>query len=199
MVAHVAGDEVAVHQGPDGPVLARLPARTRHGQSTAFLVYGRGSGGAAGWLEVQLASRPNGSRGWVRRDDVDLYITDWLVAVDLSQRHLLAWEGDRLVLSVPVTVGAPATPTPTGTAFVTDVIRTPDPDGPYGPFVLGLSLHSEVLEQFAGGDGQIGLHGTDEPALGGTAASHGCVRLANGDLLRLAGAVPLGTPVLITP
>lgn len=46
------------------------------------------------------------------------------------------------------------------------------------------------------GDG-YGLHGTDEPASIGRAASHGCVRLRNEDIETLYRIVPVGTVVYI--
>jgi lipoprotein-anchoring transpeptidase ErfK/SrfK len=46
------------------------------------------------------------------------------------------------------------------------------------------------------GDG-YGIHGTDEPATIGTAASHGCVRLRNEDIETLFRIVPIGTVVYI--
>jgi L,D-transpeptidase catalytic domain len=46
------------------------------------------------------------------------------------------------------------------------------------------------------GDG-YGIHGTDDPASIGKAASHGCVRLRNEDIARLYDMVPLGTAVYI--
>lgn len=46
------------------------------------------------------------------------------------------------------------------------------------------------------GDG-YGIHGTNDPASIGHAASHGCVRLRNEDIERLYDMVPVGTPVYI--
>jgi hypothetical protein len=46
------------------------------------------------------------------------------------------------------------------------------------------------------GDG-YGIHGTDEPATIGSAASHGCVRLRNEDIETLFRIVPVGTVVYI--
>ena len=46
------------------------------------------------------------------------------------------------------------------------------------------------------GDG-YGIHGTDEPATIGSAASHGCVRLRNEDIETLFRIVPIGTVVYI--
>ena len=48
-----------------------------------------------------------------------------------------------------------------------------------------------------GGDGQIGIHGTNQPASIGNAVSHGCVRVPNEIITQLAHNLPLGTPVTI--
>ena len=55
----------------------------------------------------------------------------------------------------------------------------PNPGGPYGTYAFGLSGRSNVLTEFAGGDGQIAIHGTNQPQLVGTASSHGCIRVTN--------------------
>ena len=51
--------------------------------------------------------------------------------------------------------------------------------------------------EFAGGDGQVGLHGTADPSSIGNAASNGCVRLPNEVVVALEALLPLGTPVTI--
>jgi len=43
-----------------------------------------------------------------------------------------------------------------------------------------------------------GLHGTPEPGTVGHAMSHGCVRLTNWDVSRIAAMVRKGTPVIFT-
>jgi hypothetical protein len=80
---------------------------------------------------------------------------------------------------------------------VTDKLDTGDDGGAYGPYALGLSAHSDTLSEFGGGNGQIGLHGTNDPATLGDAVSHGCVRLPNDVIAELAYELPLGTPVEI--
>ena len=67
----------------------------------------------------------------------------------------------------------------------------------YGVFAIGLSGHSNVLQTFAGGDGQIAVHGTDDTGTIGQSVSHGCVRVDNDVILKLS-TLPLGTPVVIT-
>ena len=70
--------------------------------------------------------------------------------------------------------------------------------------MLPLTAHSEVLKTYDGGDGRVALHGRGGASLSaplGSAASHGCVRLANDDIARLVrriGRAGLpGTPVRI--
>jgi lipoprotein-anchoring transpeptidase ErfK/SrfK len=75
----------------------------------------------------------------------------------------------------------------------------PTANGPYGPYAYGLSGFSNVLTSFGSGDGVIGIHGTNEPWLIGKDVSHGCIRMRNDDIERLAQFLPLGTPVEIRP
>jgi lipoprotein-anchoring transpeptidase ErfK/SrfK len=92
-------------------------------------------------------------------------------------------------------VGAQATPTPTGSFYIRDKLtryRSPF----YGPIAFGTSATSRVLTDWPAG-GFIGIHGTNAPSLIPGRISHGCIRLRNGDLLRLARLLPVGTPVVI--
>jgi lipoprotein-anchoring transpeptidase ErfK/SrfK len=97
-----------------------------------------------------------------------------------------------------VAIGTGATPTPLGRFYIIELLQPPDPTGPYGPFAFGLSGFSETLTSFAGGDGVIGIHGTNDPVALGTDVSHGCIRMANDVIETLAGVIPLGTPVAIS-
>ena len=101
------------------------------------------------------------------------------------------------MLRTPIGVGRAVTPTPRGLAYVTQLLKQPDPHGVYGPWAFGLSIYSRVLTSFGGGPGEVGIHGTDEPAGIGRDVSHGCIRLRNRAIERLARIVPLGTPVFI--
>jgi lipoprotein-anchoring transpeptidase ErfK/SrfK len=174
-------------------VVAELPAQTEFGSPRALLVVDR----QPGWVRVQLPVRPNGSTGWVPEDAVDLVAGDHRVEVDLAARRLTVFDGDEVLLETAVAVGAPDAPTPTGTFALIDRLQSPDPAGAYGPFALGLSAHSDTFSEFAGGDGQIGIHGTDDPSSIGQPVSHGCVRVPNDVVTLLATVLPLGTPVTI--
>ena len=65
----------------------------------------------------------------------------------------------------------------------------------YGPLAFGTSAYS-VLSDWPGG-GVIGIHGTDQPGLLPGRPSHGCVRVRNADIRRLARLMPVGTPLTI--
>ena len=104
-----------------------------------------------------------------------------------------------MILRTRAGVGRSVLPTPKGTYFVAELLKQPNPFGPHGPYAFGLSAHSNVLQSFGGGPGQIGIHGTNEPAALGTDVSHGCVRISNAAISKLARLLPLGTPVVIKP
>ena len=67
------------------------------------------------------------------------------------------------------------------------------------PSRIGISGHSDVLFEFAGGPGQLAVHGTNDPSKMGQNISNGCVRVPNDVILKIANTVPLGTPVTIHP
>ena len=90
-------------------------------------------------------------------------------------------------------------PTPGGIYYIKELLQPPSPDGPYGVYAYGLNGFSNVLTSFAGGEGVIGIHGTNQPEALGTDVSSGCIRLHNDAITRLVQEVglPLGTPVEI--
>jgi lipoprotein-anchoring transpeptidase ErfK/SrfK len=155
------------------------------------------------WIHVYLPVRPNGSTGWVRRSDVDLATHDFRIVVELSAHRITVWQGSTIFDQEPVGVGTTDTPTPGGIYYTKELLvpvdsqGRPIPDGPYGPFAYGLSGYSDVLYNFAGGDGVIGIHGTNDPSSLGREASHGCIRMSNDGITKLAKALPIGVPVEI--
>ena len=149
------------------------------------------------WIKVLLPMRPNGSEGWVRAEDVVLASNPYEIEVDLSEFELTAYRNDREVVRARAAIGTGGTPTPTGLFFTTILAKPESPTSPYGKYAYGLSGFSEVLTTFAGGEGQIAIHGTNQPGLIGTQVSHGCVRVDNATITKLARLIPLGTPVRI--
>jgi len=101
------------------------------------------------------------------------------------------------VRSFAAIVGKPSTPTPHGRFFVEESVRMP-PGSPGAPFALALSARSNVLQEFAGGPGQIAMHGVANiGGSPGTAVSHGCVRLTNRRIRWMAARIGSGVPVTI--
>ncbi|HET9654434.1 MAG TPA: L,D-transpeptidase [Kineosporiaceae bacterium] len=148
-------------------------------------------------LRVLLPIRPNESQGWVRVSDVTLSQHDYRIAVSTGGHTLTLYKGGAVVMNVPVGLGTGATPTPGGVFYLKELLRPPNPNGAYGPYAYGLSGYSTVLENFGGGDGELGIHGTDEPASIGKNVSHGCIRMSNDNITKLANMLPLGVPVQI--
>jgi lipoprotein-anchoring transpeptidase ErfK/SrfK len=147
---------------------------------------------------VLLPTRPNLSRGWISASAVRLAFNPYRLEVQLSRHVLTIWRSGKLVQRYPVGVGQRAvTPTPAGLYYITELLKQPDPGGEYGPYAFGISAHSNVLHEFAGGNGEIGIHGTNQPWLVGGDVSHGCIRVRNDVITRLANELPLGTPVRI--
>ncbi len=193
-VAHVRVRRIAVYRSPRAKRASLvLGRRDENGTQRTFLV--RATKGE--WVRVFLPTRPNESQGWVRRRAVRVYTNGYRLVIRLRSHQLRLWRGDRLVARYPVAVGTRSTPTPRGLYYIVELLKPDSPAGSYGPFSFGLSAHSNVLKRFAGGDGRVGLHGTNQPGLIGSNVSHGCIRLRNAAVRRLARILPLGTPVYI--
>ena len=151
------------------------------------------------WLEVYLPIRPNGSTGWVRARDVALTENPFRILVDVSSNRLTVRRGERVVMRERVAVGTSGTPTPTGLFYTRMEVRTDDRRGVYGPYIQVLSAYSEVHFTFNGGNGEVGIHGTNDPSLLGQDVSNGCIRMDNRAITRLTRLAPVGTPVEIRP
>lgn len=116
--------------------------------------------------------------------------------------------GGAVLLYAPVTVGSEHDPLPVGDWKVTGIFDLPtfnyNPDlfwdadpshgkaklaaGPNNPVgVIWIQINKE----------HFGLHGTPEPSQIGRTESHGCIRMTNWDVVRLASLVKVGTPVLL--
>ena len=190
---------VRSRSGGKGDIVAVFPQTLPWGSPTPFLISeARRTETGDTFLKVLLPRRPNGSSGWVRRDQVRIKPVTREVVVDLSSRTASLLEDRRKVRSFRVGVGTAGTPTPTGRFYVTVKLRPPQISAAaYGAWALGLSGYSEVHQSFGTGDGQIALHGTYRPWLLGRPVSNGCVRMDNATITLLAETLPLGTPVTI--
>jgi lipoprotein-anchoring transpeptidase ErfK/SrfK len=149
------------------------------------------------WLRVMLPGRPNGSTGWISARDTRDASTRWRLTIDTSRRSVTVFRSGRVVRRFEAVVGAPSTPTPHGRFFVEETIRLPS-KRVGAPFALALSARSNVLQSFDGGPGQVALHGLGNiGGVLGSAASHGCLRLARRPITWLAGRIGPGVPVTI--
>ncbi|HUP32106.1 MAG TPA: L,D-transpeptidase [Gaiellaceae bacterium] len=151
----------------------------------------------ARWLRVRLPGRPNNSTGWIRKARTTRSQTPWHLVVDLSERRVTVYRSGRAVRSFAAVVGAWRTPTPRGKYFVEEsvLLRSWDVGAPYA---LALSSRSYVLQRFAGGPGQIAIHGVrNVGGRMGTAASHGCVRLDTASVTWLGERIGPGVPVTV--
>jgi hypothetical protein len=189
--------DITVHTEPDGPALTVLHSPAQYSKMPQIFTVIPAPDAPPGWLHVNLRVRPNGATGWIRAADVSLDKHTWSIDINLTEHWATVYAGTDVFVATPVVTGTGVSPTPVGDAFIVEAVWTTQPRGAYGPFIYGLSFHSDVYTEFAGGDGQIGLHGTNQPQLLGSAASHGCVRFPNDVLLRMAEALPMGVPVHI--
>jgi len=192
-IAEALQSSLPVYQKPGGRLLTKLSNPNEWHDPLVMLATAR----SGDWLKVRMPIRPNGSTGWVPASSVRLTWDPYRIVVDVSKHQLTLLNVGRPVMHAPVAVGAKQTPTPYGTFYLTALLQPPDPQGAYGPYAFGLSGYSPVLKSFAGGDGEIGLHGTDDPSSIGHSVTHGCIRVTNKVILTMAGRLPLGTPVIV--
>jgi hypothetical protein len=133
------------------------------------------------WLRVRLPSRPNTAAAWVNADQVLLRRTSWRLVVSRRTRTISVYRDGDLRRRFRVVIGAAPTPTPHGLFSIHGVWRW-NPGAFLGSYILPLTAHSDVLQEFGGGDGRVGIHGRGGSSLLdplGAARSHGCIRLAN--------------------
>jgi hypothetical protein len=152
---------------------------------------------------LRLPGRPNNAAGWVRSERLLLHSTPWRITISRSRRTLTVYRDDRAVQALAVVIGAPLTPTPRGLFSIVHAWRS-EPSAFVGSWVLGLTAHSDVLRNFEGGSGEVGIHGRGGASLLdplGSAASHGCIRLANRAIGWLVGRIGRdnlpGIPVVV--
>ena len=116
------------------------------------------------------------------------------LVVSIPDRKLAVIENNEVVEVFAVAVGAPDSPSPTGTFTIVNRVANPTyyhpgkviapgPQNPIGTRWIGLNQKG------------YGIHGTDEPASIGYAKSHGCIRLRNADVERLFERVRTGDVV----
>jgi L,D-transpeptidase catalytic domain len=148
------------------------------------------------WVRVRLPMLPNGHTGWVPRQTLGPYNEIWThLVVDRKLFTATLYRKGRAIFTTRIGVGKPYWPTPAGEFYVRERL-TGFSDPIYGPIAFGTNARSNVLTDWPGG-GFIGIHGTNQPEILPGRVSHGCVRMPNAAVLRLARLMPLGTPITI--
>lgn len=133
-----------------------------------------------------------------------------LLKLDERRLYLVENEVKQPPEGYKVAIGKPKFPTPTGRFQINEMVENPDflafdfndpkkpdrgriPPGPNNP--LGMRWIG-----FAYAHGwQVGFHGTAKTSVLGQAVSHGCVRMANPDIVKLFPRVKIGTTVVVEP
>jgi hypothetical protein len=195
----VVRSPTAAHAGPSvsSPVVAELSTSVPEGTPNLLSALRAQTGADRKvWVKVRLPVLPNGSVGWVHRRSLGPYQTvETHLVVDRGLLRATLYRRGQVVFRAPVGVGKDAWPTPAGEYVVrSELTRFASPF--YGPIAFGTTARSAVLTDWPDG-GFVGIHGTNEPWLLPGRVSHGCIRLRNRDLRRLAAAMPVGTPLTI--
>jgi lipoprotein-anchoring transpeptidase ErfK/SrfK len=199
-VAKVVFPTVARSRPGGGRIVTRLAttARWNHGPNQLKVIGSARDKRGRAWLHVLLPIRPNGAKGWMLRDYALLSTTPWRIDITLRRRLVRVYNRGVLKRRFRIVIGKPSTPTPRGQFAIYEIVRQANPRGFLGPWVLHLTAHSNVLFNFGGGPGTIALHGRDGASLAdplGSARSHGCMRMADRNIIWLARRVVPGTPV----
>lgn len=131
-----------------------------------------------------------------------------VIKIDTREKLLALWDGEKLLASLPITPGSGHTATPPGTWRILGITQMPTfrwdksvldygvrsenyytlplgPNNPVGVMWIGLNKPG------------IGIHGTNLPQSIGRSASHGCMRTANWDVVRLVKMITQGMTVII--
>lgn len=176
------GGRALVHVGPRGPL---------GGPLVFGVVAVRGR-----WVEVTAEALPNGHYGWAEFGrDVTVAPVQWALRASLSRRELYVLRDGRLLRTIPVGIGAPDSPTPTGRFAVAEKVT-----GPFGPAfgccILALTARQPHLPP--GWNTRITYYVAIHAGSGqGSAVSAGCLHATEADVRYLMRTVPLGTAVQI--
>jgi lipoprotein-anchoring transpeptidase ErfK/SrfK len=180
----------------DAAAVATVVAETPEGTTNIVLVLDEVSRSDGSWVHVRLPVLPNDRTAWLPRSALGGYrfVRTHLI-VDRRRLTATLLRDGRPVFDTRVGIGRPEWPTPAGKFYIRNKVS--DFNDPfYGPVAFGTSARSAVLTDWPGG-GFVGIHGTNAPGLIPGRISHGCIRMRNEDILRLARLMPVGTPLTI--
>jgi lipoprotein-anchoring transpeptidase ErfK/SrfK len=126
------------------------------------------------------------------------------LTVDRANFELTLWKDLKAVKTYPIAVGQQGLETPAGQYTINDKQVNPSwhvPDSAWAGDLAGKVIppgpEDPLKARWMGFYNGAGVHGTDDVASLGSAASHGCVRMSIPDVIELYDQVPLGTPIYI--
>ena len=126
------------------------------------------------------------------------------LTIDRGAFQLRLWQNLKLVKTYTIAVGMQGLETPAGIYTIDDKQVNPSwhvPDSAWAGSLAGQVIppgpDDPLKARWMGFYNGAGIHGTDEVSSLGTAASHGCIRMAIPDVIQLYNQVPLGTPIYI--
>lgn len=123
------------------------------------------------------------------------------LVLKLRERHVYAYQDDRVLGKYPVAVGKKGWETPTGKFKVIQLVKNPVWQNPWSGAIVPAGPKNPLGERWIGfwtdGKDSIGFHGTPGEHLIGQAVSHGCVRMRNRDVKALFEKVQMGIPVIV--
>jgi hypothetical protein len=148
------------------------------------------------WVQIRIPMRPNGRIGWVLDEMIgQYYIVRTALTIDRKKLRATLRKNGKKIWSASIGIGKRATPTPRGQFWIRERLKGIGSNGTYGPWAFGTSAYSN-LSDWPGG-GVVGIHGTNQPRLVPGRPSHGCIRVRNDKIRKLARLMPIGTPVRI--
>ncbi|TDB39707.1 MAG: hypothetical protein D9V44_01750 [Actinobacteria bacterium] len=116
------------------------------------------------------------------------------IVIDKSDFRLYWVKDDVLVKTYPIAIGRVGMETPVATWKILAKYKT-DPSSVYGPRKMRLFRKTGTGSSVKYVYTAYAVHGTNEPWVIGTKASHGCIRMYNAEVTELWPQVPLGTLV----
>jgi lipoprotein-anchoring transpeptidase ErfK/SrfK len=126
------------------------------------------------------------------------------LTVDRAAFQLRLWKDLKLAKTYTIAVGQAGLETPAGLYSINDKQVNPSwhvPDSAWAGDLAGKVIPpgpaDPLKARWMGFYDGAGVHGTDDVASLGTAASHGCIRMAIPDVIELYDQVPLGTPIYV--
>lgn len=125
------------------------------------------------------------------------------LVIRLRDRKVYVYERDQVKTSFPIAIGRSGWETPTGEYEILQMIKDPSWQNPFNGTVIPAGPDNPLGTRWIGfwtdGQNYIGFHGTPNENSVGTAASHGCIRMYNRDVVQLFEMVEVGTVVRVEP